>query len=68
MIMISRITSEFVWKCMFLKMQRKQMQRLLKKFKWHLNISIMMLLYCHNWKMIEVKCSPNELKFYMGCN
>jgi hypothetical protein len=56
MIIILQVTSEFVWKneC-FLRRERKKMQMLYKKFKWHINISVMMLLCCHNWKITAAK-------------
>jgi hypothetical protein len=38
-------------KRMFLKMGKITDTKVIKKFKWHLNISIMMLLYSQNWKI-----------------
>jgi hypothetical protein len=54
----------------------KRCKDYIKKFKWHLNILIMMLLYYHNWKITASKPkfssyrkrNPNDLKFYMECN
>jgi hypothetical protein len=55
-ITISRVTSEFVQKMKVLKTWKKERCKCyINKFKWNLNISIMMLLYCHNWKITATK-------------
>jgi hypothetical protein len=55
-ITISWVTSEFVWKInVFEDMKGKRCKGYIKKFKWHLNVSIMMLLYSYNWKITAAK-------------
>jgi hypothetical protein len=58
-ITISRVINKFVWKMDIsedAKEKRKKDKKVIqKKIKWNLNISIMMLLYCNNWKIIASK-------------
>jgi hypothetical protein len=55
-ITISWVTSKFVWKIdVFKDTKEKRCIVYIKKIKWHLNISIMMLLYFHNWKITAAK-------------
>ena len=55
-IIISRVTSKFVRKIdVFEDAKEKRCKGYIKKLKWHLIISIMMLLYYQNWKITVKK-------------
>jgi len=55
-ISISRVINKYVWKMdISEETKEKRCKGYTKKIKWNLNISIMMLLYCNNWKIIAVK-------------